>query len=208
MIATYETDTMANVLLGAKEKLGIEGTTTHDAKLIRFGREALNLLPSFRLGETKIETLKICDFKTQLPCDFVRIIEPNGLRYRFSDSCYYPLAINGITFQNDGRYSCAGNVQMANGWIYFDNTILADEVDILYLAVNKDENGRLIIPASHSPAMQEYMCYFFYRSIGERALASDSRYRWGDLRKKVKADSNKENANEFWVICNIMNSFI
>lgn len=197
------------VLTTTKFKLGIEGTTSCDAALRIYMQEGLGMLPSFDLTEYKTCVIPICDFKAKLPCGFIRFVEPNGIRID-NDSkygCYYPRTVNNVMFKSDGRFACWGNIQLNNGFIYFDSDISATEVHLYYLSVLLDEQGRLKIPQSHSPVIQEYLLYQYYETRG------DNRYlnhysRWVRGVKQVKSRSVMPNVNEWEEIHLIMNSLL
>lgn len=212
MYATYEYTESDEVLIMAKTKLGISNITTGDSDLRLFMRRALGELPSFQLGMYKNETLTICDEPhkmAKLPCDFVRFPEQNPITLTGTEwGCYHPRTINNIIQHNTTGNRCYGNVQMANGNLYFDSSVTSTEVGIYYLALVTDAKGRQPIPLSHSEAVEEYMCYMYYRLQGDRANAADSKWRWSRAKKWCKAQSIRPNTNEMEEIFLIMNSLL
>jgi len=212
MYATYSYIDSDDVLFMAKTKLGLKGVTTCDSDLRLYMQRALGELPSFRLGEYKNATLTICDTPHKmavLPCDFVRFCEENPITLNDdSFGCYHPRTVNNVLQKNTTGFSCNGNVQMVNGNLYFDSDVTATEVGIYYLAVITDEFGRKPVPESHAESVEEYMCYMYYRSIGDRANAADAKWRWSRGKKWVKAKYTQPNTNEKEEIFLIRNSIL
>lgn len=110
-------------------------------------------------------------------------------------------------FKCDSACNSWGNIQLNNGYIYFDSDVTATEVDLYYLSVLLDENERVKIPKSHSVVLQEYILYQYYETRGDNRFLHHYG-RWGRGKKQLKSRSVMPNNNEWEEIYLIMNSLL
>ncbi len=198
--AKYAYTTSDKILTTSKMKLGIT-TTTMDAALRIYIQQALGEIPSLDLTEYKTATLDICDEPhkmAKLPCGFIRFAEPNAIRFRDNNTgeCHFPRTVNNVMFRHSGSYSCRGDIQINNGYIYLDTGVTATEVDIYYLSVLLDENDRMKIPVSHARPIEEYLLYQVYETRGDMNKAVWHQGLWARGKRMVAAKSKLMNVND------------
>lgn len=211
--ARYELITSDEVLTECKFMLGISNTTTYDASLRIYMKRALGEIPSFDLVEYKTAILPICDEPhkmAKLPCGFVRFSEPNSISLTDEhNGCYYPRVVNNVMFRNrrESQDNWNGDVQIANGYIYFDSNITASEVHIYYLSVLLDETDRPLIPQSHARTVQEFMMYQHRRTAGDNRW-QENQLRWANGKRMLKGQSNTMDVPQKMEVFQVMNSLL
>lgn len=208
----YSYTTSDQVLYGAKMKLGITNTAS-DAVLRYYIQEAIKAIPSFDLTEYRDCVLDICDTPhkmAKLPCGFIRFSEPNAIKIRNDErhGSYFPRTVNNVMFRhgNDNN-NYWGDIQIANGYIYFDSSITAEEVHVYYLSVLLDENDKLKIPESHARVIQEYLLYQHYETRNDNRYLNHMR-RWKNGKDMLKGQSTQPDVNGKEEIYQIVNSYL
>lgn len=125
-------------------------------RAVNYAVEFIRLIGVPSLFEEKVETLKIENYKSLLPCDFIRIIQVrdnNNYCFRYStDSFHYSTKNNSIKEnKDDPTYKIQGNI------IY--TSIKEATIEIAYESICLDDDGFPMIPnnAAFTKALEFYI---------------------------------------------------
>jgi hypothetical protein len=182
---TYSYTTIDKIVARLKIRLGLENTNTQDFFLRDCVIEAAKEMSTAQDFVQNTAVLEICDFKAQLPCDFVRFNRGSGANppLVFTEN---GVAINRAFYAGfqvvwtDGPFLTAlpypavmgqglPTMNIQDGYIYFSNNIDALECTISYLAINLDEAGKLKIPANNERPIFNFGMYQWAQRNGEPA---------------------------------------
>lgn len=162
--------------------------------LIEWSVEALRFINAFQQYQEKPDCLEVCNYRTELPCDLVALLEVsvNGQQldkasnnnfnkkakgnfinkpysYNLNSIDSLPLKLGRLYYLSNGD-----SFKIENGWI--KTSFKEGFLDIKYNAIPTDENGLPLIPddESYKEAITSYikMKYFYKRAIKE------DRFRW------------------------------
>jgi len=195
----YSYSSSDEILTKCKFRLLLSGVTTHDAELRLSMSAALGELPSRDMVEEKwVRDIPICETPhkmIELPCGFVRFNEPNCILIKdAAGHCTYPRVRPG-TVQGGKNWWRGCDIQIANGYIVFDSDTTAVTVDIYALFLKVNENGKLVIPDSHTEAIISFMLFQYYEARSDRR-AQAHYARWCRGRASVKSKTNNPNVPE------------
>ncbi len=221
---TYEYTTLDKIVARAKIRLGIENINTQDLFLRDCAIEAAKEMSTQQDFLQKTAVLEICDFKAQLPCDFVRfnrgntanpplVFTVNGVVR--NDSPFYA---NFSAVWTDGPFLTAlpyptptgcgvPVINLQDGWIFFSNNIDAHECTISYLAINLDEAGKLQIPANNERPIFNFVMYQYAQRNGEpQSVYQDYNRLWTQGKLEKRGLSNLLDTFQRAKLVAIMNS--
>lgn len=162
--------------------------------LIEWSVEALRFINAFQQYEIKDACIEICNYKTELPCDLVALlqVEANGYQldkasnnnfntkalghgltnpysYNLNDLDSLPLKLGRLYYLSNGD-----SFKIEKGWI--KTSFKEGTISIKYNSIETDENGLPLIPddESYKEAITSYikMKYFYKKAIKE------DRFRW------------------------------
>lgn len=223
--STYSYTTLTQLLGETKIELEIFNSTTEDIRIRRWLIEAAKQMRTLYNYVEKTETLEICNFQAELPCDFVRFdrscpiaFTTNGQVSPNSTSLVSFIPIyTGSSFLYCSPYDDLVNgspwpiptVQVQDGKLFFSSNISYDECTISYLAVNLGKDGCLRIPESHSRALIAYACYKYHRSeSGRMDVIADYKAEWVNQLRYQRAIAIIPDTLEQQRIGYIMNSIL
>lgn len=196
MIST-STISIDEVIARAKIQLRIENTSEHDDFLELMISEGLRHLDALTLYKKKQCQLDIVDNKAELPKGFQKL-----LGMRFITTVVTTEIVDGVevetsrpscstVFYVDTKFlnSCAcenipgvtdytSTAQIVNNTLHFNSSnIESGQVQIAYMGLDTDENGKLLIHEEYERGLSSYACGQFTLSYSENyPLGLSDRY--------------------------------
>lgn len=193
MALTENRISIMNIVSKVYRDLQLEGEF-NDYDIIEWAVEGYRLIGAFQQYKTEYECINICDYKAQIPCNLVSLLEVeyNGYQlkkgvsnrlpsynyrgqittYAYNEEKYHnlPFVLGKLyNFENQDT-----SFIMENGW--FKTSFKEGQLNIVYNKIETDEHGIPLIPddESYRLALTWYisMKVFFARSIKE------DRFRW------------------------------
>lgn len=217
--------TIDEVLARTKLQLRIVNTTEHDDYLQLMILEGCRHLSTLSLFIKKQCEIPIVDRKSKLPSDFYRLlgVRATALPLTNGNNPFLSAAGNCVTqiyvdnkFLNDCGCSINGNItvdfnngfQINGGYIYWNSGIGTTSANLAYLAMNTDENGRLLIYEDYERAISNYACYQFtlsYTDLYPVTLSDRYNRTWTAQKAWIKGN---DAANDFQSNKNLMMSYM
>jgi len=208
--------TIDDVIARTKIQLLIGNTTEHDAYLEIVISEALRHLDSISLYVKRQCTLDIVDNKAELPKGYMKL-----LGARFTSTVLMNQYVNGVVtlvpittsapifyvdyawfnslsipINNDFFRNYSNTFQIVNGVIHFNSMdIESGTIDIAFMGLNVDEQGRLIIYEEYERALSSYACYMFTLAYAEqKGVGISDRYyeTWKAQKSWIKGGAWKD----------------
>jgi hypothetical protein len=186
------------IIARAKIQLRVGNTSEHDDYLEIMISEGLRHLDAITLYEKRQCNIDIVDNKAELPKGFQKL-----LGMRFIKTTLETQIINGVptqvpvpscstVFYVDTKFlnDCdCGNLfpfalnysqtaQIVNGIIHFNSgNIESGVLQVAYMGLNTDKNGRILIYEEYERALSAYACYMFTMAYSEeKSIGLADRY--------------------------------
>lgn len=216
--STYSVVSLDTVVAGAKMRLGIKNSTEDDMYLKDLAIEGVKKMRAAKSYVQAYAVLPIVNLRAELPSNFVMLNKFNGVALvdsegdaDFSNGAALPFN-TGEPFYKNSPYTLApltraGSFQIQNGYIYFGSTVSQSYVAIMYLAVNQNEDGDIIIPEVYQNYLIPYLCYQWCLTNNDNRFSSYQRSYETNLRA-VRGTLNLPDASEQQLIAYKFNTII
>lgn len=216
----YEEISIEEIIAGVKPQLRLSNTTEHDDWFELLSYEAIRHLDSLSIFQKRQCSLDVVDKKAKLPAGFQKLL---ALRFLASDANTVTVGLAAFSnflyvdthFLKDNGQSTnlplirglSTFVQISKGFLFFSSE--ADEiqsVEIAFMGLNLNEDGRPVIYADYERALKAYICWKFTLAYSENYKVSDLytyQKEWQGQRAKIKGadfknsfDLNKRKMHE------------
>lgn len=171
--------------------------------------EAANEIGALNTTIPVEKTLCIENFRTKLPCGFIRFDQPRSIEVTSESGCIYPEYIEGVLRPRVPNSAPRNVVQRIGKYLVFGTDITAAECKLLYMSAYLDDNDKPVIPAKFGRCIRAY-CVQEYGAINENLVSGRqyelARATWTQGSAQMRGEAAMLDAQTRRVLYRIMNS--